>query len=148
MRRYDYLNRPSRSSNAIIVVICGAIGLAVGVIVAASLAPDASHRPVAVAPVNHPAGLGPRPIRTIEMSKHQDAAPAQVEPTSAPAQVEPIAAPIASAAADLQRADAAEWARASAKDRPDKTREDICARYHMRRVDYVRHGRQYWHCAR
>ena len=139
MRRYDYLNRPSRSSNAIIVVICGAIGLAVGVIVAAPLAPDASHRPVAVARVNHPAGLGPRPIRTIEMSKHQDAAPAQVEP---------IAAPIAPPAADLLRADAAEWARASAKDRPDKAREDICARYHMRRVDYVRNGRQYWHCAR
>ena len=139
MRRYDYLNRPSRSSNAIIVVICGAIGLAGGVIVAALLAPDASHRPVAVAPVNHPAGLGPRPIRTIEMSKHQDAAPAQVEP---------IAAPVAPPAADLLRADAAEWARASAKDRPDKAREDICARYHMRRVDYVRNGRQYWHCAR
>jgi hypothetical protein len=146
------LNRPSRSSNAIIVVICGAIGLAVGIIVAALLAADASHRPVAVAPVNHPAGLGPRPIRTIEMSKHQDAAPAQVEPKSAPARVEPIAAPIAAPiappAADLLRADAAEWARASAKDRPDKAREDICARYHMRRVDYVRNGRQYWHCAR
>jgi hypothetical protein len=129
------------------VVIGSAIGLAVGVIVAALLS-DASHRPVAVAPVNHPAGLGPRPIRIIEMSKHQDAAPVQVEPTSAPAQVEPIAAPSAPPAADLLRADKAEWARASAKDRPDKAREDICARYHMRRVDYVRDGRQYWHCVR
>jgi hypothetical protein len=106
------------------------------------------------------AAVTSKSVRVIELARHtrsEAEAEAEAEPVepvgamplpdvplSKPEPLTPLPALPQTAAIDVPAPQVAEAS--SRQTRED--RGDVCARYHMHRVDYTRHGYPYWHCMR
>lgn len=103
------------------------------------------------------AAPGPKPVKLVAVapSKNQEAAErpaAPLLPTSAPTIPTPEVGPPASTLTPLLRsqveADNERWARGSGHDHGG-SHDDVCARHHMHRVDYMKRGHwSSWRCER
>jgi hypothetical protein len=110
----------------------------------------------AALPAPQAAVTSPKSARVIETARHarSEAEAGPVEPVGAmplpdvplskPEPLTPLPALPQTAAIDAPSPQVAE-----PPSRPTREdRGDVCARYHMHRVDYTRNGYRYWHCMR
>jgi hypothetical protein len=145
---------------ATIVLGTGCIGYGYATMLRFKVRPEPAPPPLVAE--SFAAVTSQKPVRVIPMSKG-DPLPVVVAPVakeaSTSAQPPPAdlpQAPLPAPAAVASAAEAGAAGEASAPiDVPPPRREvahggggDICARYHLHRVDYLRHGYKYWHCVR
>ena len=138
------------------MVIGAGLALTADVCVAKLRSPTRGGESFAALPAPQAAATSSKSVRVIEMARHAgseaEAGPVEAAgamplpdvPLSKPEPLTPQLAPPQTAAIDAPSPQVAE-----PPSRPMREdRGDVCARYHMHRVDYTRQGYRYWHCMR
>jgi hypothetical protein len=138
------------------VVIGAGLALIAYVCVAKLQSPTRGAESFAASPAPQAAVTSRKPVRVIELARHarSEAEAGPVKPAGAiplpdvpllkPEPLTPLPAPPQTAAIDAPSPQIAEPPSRSARE----DRGDVCARYRMHRVDYIRQGYRYWHCMR
>jgi hypothetical protein len=146
---------PSRLAVWRAVVISAGLAFIAYDCVAKVRSPTRGAESFAASPAPQAAVTSQKPARVIELARHarSEAEAGPVEPVGAmPLPDVPLSKPEPLTPLALTRTAAIDVPSPQVAEPPSRpTREDrgdVCARYHMHRVDYTRHGYPYWHCMR